>query len=72
MKKFEEYPRKNHRFKITSFMTLKKALSAKSTEPIEIGIWIDLIELDVSLDYMQALITVNESTISNTYCIRKK
>lgn len=62
LKKFEEYPRKNPRFKITSFMTLKKALSGKSTEPIEIGNWIDLVELDVSLDYMQALITVNEST----------
>ena len=61
LKKFEEYPRKNPRLKITSFMTLKKALLTKSAEPIEIGTWLDLIEVDVSLDHMQALLTINET-----------
>ncbi len=61
LKKFEEYIRKYPRFKITSFTALKKALSTKSTEPQEIGNWLDLIEIDISADYMEVLLTINES-----------
>lgn len=61
LKKFDEMTRKYPRLKVSNFMALKKAVENKSHEPIEIGSWIDSIELDISKDKMQALVTIYES-----------
>ncbi|WP_391115977.1 DUF342 domain-containing protein [Psychrobacillus sp. L3] len=61
LKKFDEVTRKHARLKVTNFMALKKAVETKSHEPIEIGSWIDSLELELSADKMQAVVTIYES-----------
>ncbi|MFJ7826743.1 DUF342 domain-containing protein [Psychrobacillus sp. NPDC096623] len=52
----------NHpRLKISNFMTLKKAVESGSKEPIELGTWLDSMELEITNDKMQALLTIYES-----------
>lgn len=61
LKKFDEMSRKHTRLRVTNFMALKKAVENKTHEPIEIGSWIDSVELEISDDKMQAVVTVYES-----------
>lgn len=61
LKKFDEMSRKYARLKLTNFMALKKAVDSKSKEPVEIGSWIESMELEISSDKMQALLTIFES-----------
>ncbi|WP_391201765.1 DUF342 domain-containing protein [Psychrobacillus sp. L4] len=61
LKKFDEVTRKYARLKVTNFMALKKAVENKSHEPIEIGCWIDSIDIELSADKMQAVVTIYES-----------
>ena len=42
-------------------MAVKKAVESGSHDPIELGTWIDSMELEISSDKMQALITIYES-----------
>ncbi|ALC85007.1 hypothetical protein AM499_03625 [Bacillus sp. FJAT-22090] len=61
LKKFDQMTRKYARLRISNFMALKKAVDKKSLEQIEIGSWIDSVELEISPDKMQALVTIYES-----------
>lgn len=61
LKKFEEMTRKIPRIKVTDFRALKKAVDSNSRDPVEIGQMQNSIDLEISADYMQALIFVNES-----------
>ncbi|WP_144511044.1 DUF342 domain-containing protein [Bacillus sp. FJAT-22090] len=61
LKKFDEITRKYTRLKVSDFMALKKAVENKSQEPIEIGSWIESMELIISEDKMEALLTIYES-----------
>lgn len=61
LKKFDELTRKHTRLKVSNFLALKKALEHKSHDPIEIGSWIESMELEISADKMEALLTIFES-----------
>ncbi|MFJ8066681.1 DUF342 domain-containing protein [Psychrobacillus sp. NPDC096426] len=61
LKKFDELTRKHTRLKVSNFLALKKALENKSHDPIEIGSWIESMELVISEDKMEALLTIYES-----------
>lgn len=61
LKKFDEITRKYTRLKVSDFMALKRAVENKSIEPIEIGSWIESMELIISADKMEALLTIYES-----------
>lgn len=61
LKKFEELTRKHTRLKVSDFLALKKALDDKSHHPIEIGSWIDSMQLEISEDKMEAFLTIYES-----------
>ena len=61
LKKVDELTRNHPRLKISNFLALKKAVESGSHEPIELGTWIDSMELEISSDNMQAILTVYES-----------
>ncbi|TQR13772.1 DUF342 domain-containing protein [Psychrobacillus soli] len=61
LKKFDELTRKHTRLKVSNFLALKKALENKSHDPIEIGSWIESMELVISADKMEAFLTIYES-----------
>ncbi|WP_093265739.1 DUF342 domain-containing protein [Psychrobacillus sp. OK032] len=61
LKKFDELTRKHTRLKVSNFLALKKALEHKSHDPIEVGSWIESMELEISEDKMEALLTIFES-----------
>ncbi|WP_313894357.1 FapA family protein [Psychrobacillus sp.] len=61
LKKFDEVTRQFPRLRVTNFMALKKAVETKSREPIEIGSWIESVDVEISSDKMQALVTIYES-----------
>ena len=61
LKQFEKITSKFPRLKVTDFKALKKAVDSSSSEPVEIGQWVNSIDIEISADYMQALIFVNES-----------
>ena len=61
LKKFEEITKRHPRFRVSNFMLLKKTINKVSEEPIEIGDWNDRIEIEVSADSMQALISIYET-----------
>ena len=61
LKKVDELTRNILDLKVTNFMAVKKAVENGSHEPIEIGTWIDSMELEISNDKMQALVTIYES-----------
>ena len=61
LKKVDELTRNYPRLKISNFMALKKAVENGSHDPFEIGVWLDSMELEISDDKMQALITIYES-----------
>jgi len=61
LKKVDELTRNHPRLKILDFMAVKKAVESGSHEPIELGAWIDSMELEISSDKMQAFLTIYES-----------
>lgn len=61
LKKFDELTRKHTRLKVSNFLALKKAVENKSHDPIEIGSWIESMQLEISADKMEALLTIYES-----------
>ena len=61
LKKMDELTRNHPRLKISNFMAVKKAVDSGSQDPIELGIWSDSMELEISSDKMQALLTIYES-----------
>lgn len=61
LKKVDELTRNHPRLKISNFMAVKKAVESGSHDPIEVGSWIDSMELEISIDKMEALITIYES-----------
>ncbi len=61
LKKFDEITRKYPRLKVSNFMELKKSIVVISQQPIVIGNWINSVELEVSADGMQALLSIYES-----------
>ncbi|QUG42066.1 DUF342 domain-containing protein [Psychrobacillus sp. INOP01] len=61
LKKVDELTRNHPRLKISNFMAVKKAVESGSHDPIELGTWIDSMELEISSDKMQALLTIYES-----------
>ena len=61
LKKVDELTRNHPRLKILDFMAVKKAVDSGSHEPIELGTWLDSMELEISSDKMQAMLTIYES-----------
>ncbi|WP_419958916.1 DUF342 domain-containing protein [Psychrobacillus sp. BM2] len=61
LKKVDELTRNHPRLKISNFMAVKKAVESSSHDPIELGTWIDSMELEISSDKMEAYITIYES-----------
>ena len=61
LKKVDELTRNHPRLKISNFLAVKKAVESGSHDPIELGTWIDSMELEISSDKMQAFITIYES-----------
>lgn len=61
LKKVDELSRNHPRLKISNFLAVKKAVESGSHDPIELGIWIDSMELEISSDKMEALLTIYES-----------
>lgn len=61
LKKVDELTRNHPRLKVSNFMAVKKAVESGSKDPIELGTWLDSMELEISNDKMQALITIYES-----------
>lgn len=61
LKKVDELTRNHPRLKISNFLALKKAVESGSHDPIELGTWLESMELEISSDKMQALITIYES-----------
>ncbi|MFJ5768664.1 FapA family protein [Psychrobacillus sp. NPDC093180] len=61
LKKFDELTRKHTRLKVSNFLALKNAMEHKTDDPIEIGSWIESMELEISADKMEALLTIYES-----------
>lgn len=61
LKKVDELTRNHPRLKISNFMAVKKAVESGSRDPIEVGNWIESMELEISSDKMEAFITIYES-----------
>jgi uncharacterized protein len=61
LKDFDAIVRLNPRIKLTNFAVLKKVLLEVSTAPVEIGIWLPPMTLEVSRDKMSASLFVYET-----------
>lgn len=61
LKKVDELSRNHPRLKISNFLALKKAVESGSHDPVEVGNWIDSMELEISSDKMEAYIAIYES-----------
>ena len=64
LKDFDSIIRKNPRIKLTNFAVLKKVLNEVSNNPIEIGIWLPKMTIEVSRDKMTASLFVFETVDS--------
>ncbi|PYF03041.1 DUF342 domain-containing protein [Ureibacillus chungkukjangi] len=62
LKDFDQLVRKYPRIRLTNFALLKSALGMVSTQPVEIGQWLPIIEIEIAKDNMSANITLNETT----------
>lgn len=63
LKELDEIVRAINRLKLTNFVNLKNALEEETPVPVEIGLWLPPLEIDVSKDKMTAQLIVHESTI---------
>lgn len=61
LKNVDELTRNHPRLKISNFLSVKKAVESGTRDSFELGSWIDSMELEISLDKMEALITIYES-----------
>ncbi|WP_339171702.1 FapA family protein [Solibacillus sp. FSL R5-0691] len=61
LKDFETVVRQNPRIKLTNFALLKKGLNEVSDSPVEIGIWLPSIAIEISRDKMSASLFVYET-----------
>ncbi|QCR32802.1 DUF342 domain-containing protein [Lysinibacillus sp. SGAir0095] len=61
LKEFDQLLRKYPRIRLTNFALLKNALGSESAQPVEIGQWLPVIELEISRDKMSANISLNET-----------
>lgn len=62
LKKFDQVIQEYPRLKVSNFIVLKKAIAEKSAEPIEIGVWNESLKLTISNDFMQASLTIHETS----------
>ena len=62
LKAFDQLLRKYPRIRLTNFALLKSALGIESAQPVEIGQWLPVIEIEISKDKMSANISLNETT----------
>ena len=60
IKNFETIIKNNPRIKLLNFAALKSALTEITDLRVAIGIWLPLIEIDISPDRMSAFAIVNE------------
>lgn len=61
LKDFETIARQNPRIKLTNFALLKEGLNEVTDTPVEIGIWLPSIVIEVSRDKMSASLFVYET-----------
>ena len=61
LKHFDQLVRKYPRIRLTNFALLKSALERESTQLVEIGQWLPIIEIEIAKDNMSANISVNET-----------
>ncbi|MFC7684771.1 DUF342 domain-containing protein [Ureibacillus sp. GCM10028918] len=61
LKDFDQILRKYPRIRLTNFALLKRTLEKESIQPVEIGQWLPVIELEISKDKMSATISINET-----------
>lgn len=61
LKDFETIVRQNPRIKLTNFALLKKGLTDVTGSPVEIGVWLPSIEVEISRDKMSASLFVFET-----------
>ena len=62
LKDFDHLLRMYPRIRLTNFALLKNTLQKESVQPVEIGQWLPIIEIEISKDKMSATITINETT----------
>lgn len=75
LKDFETIVRQNPRIKLTNFALLKEGLNEVSDTPVEIGIWLPSIVIEISRDKMSASLFVYETAEyikENVQSIQKK
>lgn len=61
LKDFETIVRQNPRIKLTNFALLKKGLNDITDSPVEIGVWLPSIVLEISRDKMSATLFIYET-----------
>ena len=62
LKDFDQLLRKYPRIRLTNFALLKSTLAKETIQPVEIGQWLPVIEIEISKDKMSASISINETT----------
>ena len=75
LKDFETIVRQNPRIKLTNFALLKEGLNEVSDTPVEIGIWLPSIVIEISRDKMSASLFLYETAEyikENVQSIQKK
>ncbi|MEK4386405.1 FapA family protein [Solibacillus sp. FSL W7-1464] len=75
LKDFETIVRQNPRIKLTNFALLKKGLNEVKDTPVEIGIWLPSMVIEISKDKMSASLFVYETAEhikENVQSIQKK
>lgn len=63
LKELDKIVRAINRLKLTNFVNLKNALEEETPVPVEIGLWLPPMEIDVSKDKMTAQLIVHDSSI---------
>lgn len=64
LKDFDQLIQKYPRIRLTNFALLKSALERESIQPVEIGHWLPVLEIEISKDKMTGTISINETSVN--------